>query len=282
MPDEGLLERLRARLADDFARKLLQGALDALTQKNVATRVQHFSVSMRELSEYLLKQMAPDDAAITRCIWYKQDSNAEGPTRRQRALYASRGGLSDSFLKDKLDLDPSEFHQDFSPAFKELNKRTHLRPDTVITDPAEIEDFANTTIRALLEIFEVADDVRAEIIRSIETHLHDEAIGAFINETIGSLDLIAGRYETGGILIDNMRVLGIDGETIRYEITGSVDVTLHYGSGSDATSIDENFPFTCTTAASTTEPLKLLSDQTEMKVDTSSWHGEDEQEEPVK
>lgn len=43
MSDEGLLERLRARLADDFARKLLQGALDALTQKNVATRVQHFS-----------------------------------------------------------------------------------------------------------------------------------------------------------------------------------------------------------------------------------------------
>jgi Predicted pPIWI-associating nuclease len=100
--------------------------------------------------------------------------------------------------------------------------------------------------------------------------------------TIESLDLIAGRYEAGGILIDNMRVLGIDGETIRYEITGSVDVTLHYGSGSDATSIDENFPFTCTTAASTAELLKLLSDQTEMKVDTSSWHGEDEQEEPVK
>ena len=124
--------------------------------------------------------------------------------------------------------------------------------------------------------------MRAEIIRSIETHLHDEAIGAFINETIESLDLIAGRYETGGILIDIMRVLGIEGETIRYEITGSVDVTLHYGSGSDATSIDENFPFTCTTAASTAEPLKLLSDQSEMKVDTSSWHGEDEQEEPVK
>ncbi|MBR1070599.1 hypothetical protein [Bradyrhizobium liaoningense] len=42
-----------------------------------------------------------------------------------------------------------------------------------------------------------------------------------------------------------------------------------------ASSIKESFPFTCRTAASTTEPLKLLSDQTEMKVDTSSWHGED-------
>jgi hypothetical protein len=71
-----------------------------------------------------------------------------------------------------------------------------------------------------------------------------------------------------------MRVLSIDGDTVRYEITGSVDVSLHYGSGLDAATIEENFPFTCTTAASTAEPLKLLSNQTEMKVDTSSWHGE--------
>jgi len=75
-----------------------------------------------------------------------------------------------------------------------------------------------------------------------------------------------------------MRVLSIEGDMIRYEITGSVDVTLHYGSGSDAATIEENFPFTCTTAASTSEPLKLLSNHTEMKVDTSSWHGEPEEE----
>lgn len=125
----------------------------------------------------------------------------------------------------------------------------------------------------------MTEGVRAEIISRIEGHLYDEAIGAFINATIDSLDLIAGRYETGGVLYDEMRVLSIDGDTIRYEITGSVDVTLHYGSGSDATTIEENFPFTCTTAASNAEPLKLLSNQTELKVDTSSWHGEDEEKE---
>jgi hypothetical protein len=43
---------------------------------------------------------------------------------------------------------------------------------------------------------------------------------------------------------------------------------LHYGSGADAATIEENFPFPCTTAASTAEPLKLLSEHTEMKVDT--------------
>jgi hypothetical protein len=76
--------------------------------------------------------------------------------------------LHDGFIKDELDLDPKVFHQDFSSAFQELNKRTHLRPDTVITDPVEIEDFANDAIGALSEIFDVIDDVRDELVRRIE------------------------------------------------------------------------------------------------------------------
>ncbi len=276
MADDLLVKRLEARLSDQFSQELFRGALGALTQKNVATRAQHFSVSMRDLADHLLKQLAPDDAAIQRCAWYEQHPKVNGPTRRQRALYASRGGLTDVSLKNQLKLDPNEFHAEIGPAFKELNKCTHLKADTVITDPGELENLANETILALLEIFDVTEDVRREVISRIEGHLHDEAIGAFIDETIDSLDLIAGRYETGMVLYDEMRVLAIDADTIRYEITGGVDVTLQYGSGSDAATIDENFPFTCTTAASVTEPLNVLSDQTEMKVDTSSWHGEDE------
>jgi hypothetical protein len=274
MPESGLVKRLEGRLSDDFSRALLRGALAALAQENVATRAQHFSVSMRDLSDHMLKQLAPDDEAIKACAWYNQHPKIEGPTRRQRALYASRGGLTDSFLRNGLKLDPKEFHAEIGPAFNKLNKCTHLKSDTVITDPVALETLANDTIGALLEIFEVTEDVRAEIISRIEGHLYDEAIGAFINQTIDSLDLIAGRYESGIVLYDEMRVLGIEADTIRYEITGSVDVTLHYGSGADATTIEENFPFTCTTAASTAEPVKLLSEHTEMRVDTSSWHGE--------
>jgi hypothetical protein len=245
MPDDILVKRLEARLQDDFSRTLLRGALAALTQENVATRAQHFSVSMRDLSDHMLEQLAPDDEAVKACAWYQQHPNVQGPTRRQRAFYASRGGLTDAFLKDGLKLDPNEFHAEIGPAFKQLNKRTHLKPDTVITEANELEAIANETIGALLEIFDVTEEVRAEIIGRIEGHLYDEAVSAFINETIDSLDLIAGRYKTGGVLYDETRVVSIDADTIRYEITGSVDVSLHYGSGSDAATIDGNFPFTC-------------------------------------
>jgi|HubBroStandDraft_6_1064221.scaffolds.fasta_scaffold1955028_1 hypothetical protein len=37
----------------------------------------------------------------------------------RRALYASRGGLTDSFLKNGLKLDPKEFHAEIGPAFTE-------------------------------------------------------------------------------------------------------------------------------------------------------------------
>lgn len=277
MPDDALVKRLEALLPDQFAQDLLTGALNALNQQNIATRAQHFSVSMRDLSDHMLKQLAPDDEAIKKCAWYKQYPKLDGPTRRQRALYASRGGLTDSFLSKELKLDPGEFHDQIGPAFVELNTRTHLKPSTVITDPVELECLSNETIGALLEIFDVTEDVHREVVSCIGAHLYDEAVGAFINETIDSLGLIAGNYETGAVLYDEMRVLSIDAESIQYEITGSVDVTLHYGSGPDAATIQESFPFTCTTAASTAEPLKLLSDQTDMKVDTSSWHGEGEE-----
>jgi hypothetical protein len=100
MPDGDLVRRLERRLQDDFSRDLLRGALAALTQDNVATRAQHFSVSMRDLSDRMLKQLAPDDDAVKACAWYEQHPKVQGPTRRQRALYASRGGLTAPFLKD--------------------------------------------------------------------------------------------------------------------------------------------------------------------------------------
>ncbi|WP_166299296.1 hypothetical protein [Bradyrhizobium sp. 2S1] len=174
MPNDDLVKRLESRLPDDFSRDLLRGAIAALAQQNVATRAQHFSVSMRDLSDHMLEQLAPDDDAIKSCPWYEQHPKLKGPTRRQRAYFASRGGLTDEFFKSVLKLDPKEFHTEIGPAFNELNKRTHLKPDTVISDPAELVNLANETISALLEILEVTEDVRNEVISRIEGHLYDD------------------------------------------------------------------------------------------------------------
>src|SRR5712671_1983140 len=79
MPDDALVQRLRARLPDEFSQNLLQGALDALTQQNVNTRVQHFSVSLRELSNHVLtaiRSSRPDWVAGARIrTWEWRNQN---------------------------------------------------------------------------------------------------------------------------------------------------------------------------------------------------------------
>jgi hypothetical protein len=272
MPNDAIVQSVRRRLPDDAHVRMFDGAVSALAGDN-KLRAQHFAVTVRELFGHVLSSRVSDDE-VRKCSWYKQDEGANGPTRRQRALYLSRGGLSDDFIRNTLDLDPNEFHQDLGKAFKELSKYTHARPDTIPTEAAEIEEFADRAIRSFAEVFDVIDDVRREIEGRIELSLQDEAASVFIQETIENLNIIASHYTTEGVLFDEAGVLEIGSEFIRYRATGTVDVELQYGGKSDPVQIDQTFPFTCTMAAKVSDPFNFLGDMTTMEVDTSSWHGD--------
>ncbi|MGA2313714.1 MAG: hypothetical protein ABSF87_15305 [Xanthobacteraceae bacterium] len=274
MPNDAFVQSVRRRLPDDAHIKMFDDALAAFAGDN-RQRVQHFAVTMRELFGHVLSSRVSDDD-VRRCVWYKQEQGTRGPTRRQRALYLSRGGLSDDFIRDTLKLDPDEFHQELKDAFDELSAKTHVRPNSAPTDPAKIEEFADLAISALDEVFDVIDDVRHEIEQAIAPSLQGEAASAFIRQTIDELDIIAGRYTTEGVLFGESNVVEMGSEFISYRVTGTVDVQLHYGGKSDPVQIDVNFPFTCTIVAKVIEPFNFLSDLTEMEVDTSSWHGDDE------
>ncbi|MGV7217534.1 pPIWI-associating nuclease domain-containing protein [Bradyrhizobium sp. UFLA05-112] len=74
MPNDDLVKRIEGRLQDDFSGDLLRTAIAALDRETVATRAQHFSVSTRDLSDHMLKQLAPDHDAIKSCTWYEPPS----------------------------------------------------------------------------------------------------------------------------------------------------------------------------------------------------------------
>jgi hypothetical protein len=276
MPNEALVQSVRGRLPDDAHVQMFDDALAALAGDN-RLRAQHFAVTMRELFGHVLSSRAPDDA-VRRCAWYKEEQGSRGPTRRQRALYLSRGGLTDDFIRNTLKLDPDGFHADLKDAFDELSKNTHVRPNHAPTEPNKIEEFADRVISSFDEVFDTVNDVRHEIEQAIEPRLQDEAASVFIRDTIQNLDIIAGRYTTEGVLFDETDVLEIGPEFIRYRVTGTVNVQLHYGGKSDPVQIDETFPFTCTITAKVGEPFKFLEDMTEMEVDTSSWHENGDEE----
>jgi hypothetical protein len=54
---------------------------------------------MRELFGHTLHALAPD-ANVTKCEWFKRVPKTNGPTRRQRAKYATQGGLSDDYIDE--------------------------------------------------------------------------------------------------------------------------------------------------------------------------------------
>jgi hypothetical protein len=272
MPNDAVVQSVRHRLPDDAHTQMFDGAVSALASEN-KLRAQHFAVTMRELFGHVLSSRV-SDKEVQKCAWYKQDEGANGPTRRQRALYLSRGGLTDDFIRDTLDLDPDEFHQEIGKAFKELSKYTHARPDAIPTEDIEIGEFADQAIRCFAEVFDVIDDVRRNIEGCIQPSLQDEAASVFIQETIENLDIIASNYTTEGVLFDEASVLEIGAEFIRYRVNGTVDVELQYGGKSDPVQIDETFPFECTLGAGIGDPFNFLGDMTTMEVDTSSWHGD--------
>jgi len=277
MPDDALVEALRARLPDQFSQNCLMGALHVLTQPENPMRAHQFAATLRQLMDHVLALMGPD-ADVMRCSWFEQLKDREGPTRRQRALYACRGGLTDEFLKNTLKLDPKNLHRGFSATFEELNNRVHVQADTVLDDPADVEDFVNNALAALNDVFETIDELHAQVADALGQALHGEAMSAFLGETIQELDLLAGHhYETGSVWIGDAKVISLDADALHCQVKGSVDVTLVYGSKGDPAEIAEQFPFECTTVAPATNPTEFDSEQTEMKVDTSSWYGDDEE-----
>jgi hypothetical protein len=191
MPNDAFVQSVRGRLPDNAHVQMFDDALAALAGDN-RQRVQHFAVTARELFGHVLSSRVSDDD-VRRCVWYTQEQGARGPTRRQRALYLSRGALSDDFLRDTLKLNPDEFHQELKAAFDDLNAKTHVRPNSAPIDPTRIEEFANLAISAFAEIFDVIDDVRHQIEQAIAPGLQNEAASTFISETIDELDIIAGR-----------------------------------------------------------------------------------------
>lgn len=275
MPDQLLVEALRARLPDEFSQRRLDGALSTLTTAAEDMRAQQFAITMRELMDHVLEVIGPD-ADVMRCPWFRQERTQRGPTRRQRALYACRGGLPDAFLNDTLELEPGALNDELSPAFEALNEHAHVRPGTLVVDAAQIDAFADDTINTFLQVFTTIDEVRGSILAAIDCALQDEAAGAFVRDSIAALDEISGHYDIDQVWVEEAAVQNLDVNTIAYRITGTVDVTLLYGSASDrdkdmGAEISDNYPSECFTAAPAATPTAFDGAQTRIIVDTSSW-----------
>lgn len=279
--NEELLAALRGRLPDEFSTVLLDGAVRVLADLENRIRLNQFAGSMRELYTHILHGLAPDDD-VRQCPWFAEQRDARArenrnlagadlnrPTRRQRAMYALQGGITDAQIT-AYGFEPDDVHSEFLYAVNELNRLTHVRPDAIFDDADEVARRATEIVEALNDFYQALDHCRESISEAIIDAVHQAAFDELTREAIGELDILSQHTFVEGPNIDQIRVLGIDAEKVHYVITGEVEVTLNYGSGEDGVSMNDSFPFELTMDAPVAEPNNF--ENIVCQVDTGSFY----------
>ena len=269
-------DRIRERLVDQFSNQLLTGALQAVRDQSNPIRHSQFASAMRELFSYTLHTLAPD-AEVTQCGWYHQEPNTDGPTRRQRAKYATQGGLSDEYVAE-IGVEVEDLHREAIAAIGEMSKYTHVRPETIIEDQHQIDAFVTDAIGALVNLFSSFEHCRASVIHALLEKIDDTAAEALISETIVEVDALSSHHSVDEVYVDKMRIASLTHDTIHIEVTGSLGVELQWGSNSDlrrgdGATLSQYFPFTVTMQS----PVDDVGDFDDVRygVDISSWRDHD-------
>jgi hypothetical protein len=262
---------LTEMLPDEFSRTLLAGGLEVLATSN-PIRAHLFAASLREVVGYLLHEMAPDQE-LTQAPWFVEEEDR--PTRKQRMTFAIQGGISDAAV-DQLGIDAADMHQEMAAAMRELNKRTHVRPGTLLDVPAEVNRFADDVVDAVLEFMRTVADLREAVAGAVVHNASAPVFGSFLQKSNDMIDALSTHSFVEQVDVEEVRVIRIGATEIAYEAEGTVYVELNYGSGSDrargdGATISDSYPFSCKLTGGI-QDLNDIHDVADMAVDTASFY----------
>ena len=261
---------LSTALPDDFSRQVLTGSLMVVNDPQNPIGLNLFAAGVRELFGHILHTFAPDEN-VRACPWFVQNCDTPTVTRRQRAIFATQGGLNDKYMI-ALDLEVKDYHDATIKAINTLSKATHVRPGRIISDENTIHDFRDTALRALQDMLETFSMARDTIQGALQDAIYNATGMAFISETFTSIDILAGKGYEIDPWIDNdeMIVTDIGPEQVHLKFSGTAHAKLHYGSRHDATEIAHSFPFWMTFTSPVASPDDLTL--TDSHFDDSSWY----------
>ncbi|MCT2581127.1 MAG: hypothetical protein E5X23_08450 [Mesorhizobium sp.] len=269
---------------DEFMAKVLEGAFDVGCGKN-PIRGNLCAAALRELVSHILHAMAPDEKVL-KCVWYSKQPDTNGPTRRQRATFIMQGGLSVEFVTNKLHLDHDETCKPLIDAMNALSKSTHVREETILDDDEKIRELMDDTLGGVLALFDAAAHCQNEVYRQLEREIDDAVFDKFLSETIQELDELSTHTTFEGHESDEVRVVYVDEEVVKFAVSGLVYVELQYGSNSDLRKgegavMGDYYPYTATLCSKASNPEEVIGDSVDVKVDNSSFYdnGEDDYDE---
>lgn len=267
---------LKNKSDDQFSGWALEGALRALADNENPLRLNFFSTGMRILFEHLIDTLSPEDEVV-RTSWFKAEREDGKPTRGQRVLFAIQGGLSETFVKDELKVDLPPLRTRLLTAFAELSKHVHGNENTIIRGQSEQDIVAERTVAAMGAFLDALRECRDAVLMPIAETLDSAAVDALLSDSMLEVDELAPHFSVDEMYVEDVVVSAIGAEKITYRVTGSVEVTLQWGSNSDVRRGDgaessQSFPFHCEFQVPLDDPWDLGQAKLTYGVDVSKWH----------
>lgn len=281
-----MITKIRSILNGEFEADLFEASLVSLNDKGNKLRLNNFAYSIRELSRHFLNSLSPEDN-VRNCEWYVPETKGSGknkkvsdkPTRRDKIRYAIQGGLSDKLLC-KLGYNLAEQEDSINlilDIIKELSRYTHIEPEVFGIDAITVEETSRIILETFARFVETINGCKKKIQDSLDCvitgHISQDSIGfEFIN-----LSELAPHYSLDEIYVDEYKVKDVDDQHITVEVSGSIGVTLEWGSRSeraigDGLDVDKSFPFQTTIIYEINDSFPLCNFEVEpFDADTSEW-----------
>lgn len=279
-------ERILQLLGDSrFERDLYEAAMFNLEDHRNILRYHNFAFAMRELVGHTLARLAPDED-VQKCIWWKKKAKGVVPqvTRIERCVYATQGGLSNHYVKNRLELDFSREHEKLRDAVIRLNGYVHITPEVFQLEEEDVERHAEETIEAVAGLMACILECRAAVADRLSDAISDAAVNQVVSESLDAVDELATHYFLEEVYVDSHEVSHITSKSVHFKVSGTVGVTLQWGSNSDlrngdGAEMDQSFDFTCELTCETPnpDPVALEFVENSVMVDTSDWYDRDEE-----
>lgn len=264
-----------SRLKNDFQKDILQSSMVILKTPNIKTKFSNFATNIRELTRETFYTLAPDNE-VKKCKWYKKET-AEGEadiTRVQRMTYAIKGGLSNQFIEEELDIDFNEVTLKLNQVIGKLNKYTHINEKVYYRDEKVGYEMVKHTLVAFNDFLRTIDDIRPLIVNRLEEKLYDQVSEALMGDVIQEVDILATHYLVEGVTIDSITVSKITSSNLFIDVQGSVEIEHQYGSDGDfrrgdGVRFESSYPFSVSLVLDINYPLEVSIVPDEIQVDNS-------------
>ncbi|HFG2217265.1 hypothetical protein [Vibrio cholerae] len=267
-------------LVTDFERDLFVASLRNYCSHGNPLRFHNFAFSMRELVLQIINRKAPD-SVVKKASWYEKESEIFDVTRRQKLKYCAQGYLADSYLDEFILEALNQSINDYLKEFKFFNKYTHITEKHFKACPKKFYADMKYIIQRSREVIEEIDSMENLVVNSIPDTLQDHIFDYIINNFPSELDILASNVIVDSVSPEELEVTYLEDNGITVAVSGTVYVSQEYGKGEDFTALSENYPFSVSVALSVDDPTDISVDESDFKIDTSSWFGVDDEIEEI-